>query len=312
MPWTRLPTAASACARGHRAGWLLAAVMAAATLLCATPAWAVDRAATTSTFASVWSASQGGDRILLASGSYGTFTGGTKTGTVTITPQPGATATMSRTSTVRAESASTASRSRASRSSARRATSRSRTRASPGMAVVRAEQMSNANIVFDGNTHANINVCGDCYEGRLQVAGSGPQPVRHDDPELHVRAGRRRRRHADRRQRRAGPQQRVHRDQADQRRAHRLAAALRRSATRSIRGNYFHDFDVAIMAPDGGSNEQITDNVFIGAAATARRSSSAATTARVFAHNVDQEHRRATWTRRPATRPAATASCATT
>jgi len=73
-------------------------VAAAAVVLLAGPgtAHAVDRTATPSTFASVWSAAQGGDRILLASGSYGSFSGsGSKSSMVTILPQPGASATMS-------------------------------------------------------------------------------------------------------------------------------------------------------------------------------------------------------------------------
>ena len=51
--------------------WLLlvVSVLAAATLPRA--ATAADLNATPSTFASVWASAQGGDRILLASGSYG-------------------------------------------------------------------------------------------------------------------------------------------------------------------------------------------------------------------------------------------------
>lgn len=48
-----------------------------------------DRSATPSTFASVWSSALGGDTILLSPGSYGAFSGGSKSSVVTITPDPG-------------------------------------------------------------------------------------------------------------------------------------------------------------------------------------------------------------------------------
>ncbi len=74
-----------------------------AALLAVILVWAVpkagrgqaDRTATPATFASVWSQAQGGDRILLAEGSYGDFSGGSKPSTVTIMPQPGAAVSMS-------------------------------------------------------------------------------------------------------------------------------------------------------------------------------------------------------------------------
>ena len=75
-------------------GAIAAAVAVGLLLVPASSAFAVDRTATTSTFASVFAAAQAGDRILLASGNYGTWSGGSKSGMVTITEQSGATATI--------------------------------------------------------------------------------------------------------------------------------------------------------------------------------------------------------------------------
>src|SRR5689334_15847662 len=55
---------------------------------------AADLTATPTTLSSVFGSAKGGDRILLASGDYGTFKGGSKTSMVTITPQTGATPVM--------------------------------------------------------------------------------------------------------------------------------------------------------------------------------------------------------------------------
>src|SRR5262245_22852736 len=72
----------------------IAAAAVAGLLFVPATASAVDRTATTSTFASVVAASQGGDRILLASGDYGTFSGVSKSSMLTIAAQPGAVASM--------------------------------------------------------------------------------------------------------------------------------------------------------------------------------------------------------------------------
>ncbi len=85
---------ALAPARRSRRWSLLAAFAALFVLLTTGSASAAERTATTSSFASTFSAAQGGDTILLASGDYGTFSGGSKASMVTIKEQPGATAKM--------------------------------------------------------------------------------------------------------------------------------------------------------------------------------------------------------------------------
>ena len=77
--------------------------------------------------------------------------------------------------------------------------------------------------------------------------------VRDHDPELAASAPAATRRHPERRQRHPHPQQRVRRHQADRRRPpHADSLQLYGASNTVIRGNYFHDVDVAIMAPDGG------------------------------------------------------------
>src|SRR5690242_18781374 len=70
------------------------AVLGAA-LVAAGPARAADLNATPSTLTSVYAAAQGGDVIHLGAGDYGTFSGGSKSGVVTLVAQAGATATIS-------------------------------------------------------------------------------------------------------------------------------------------------------------------------------------------------------------------------
>ena len=116
------------------------------------------------------------------------------------------------------------------------------------MAVVRAETMANANIVFDGNTHANIDVCGNCYEGRLQVAGLGSSPSGVAVRNSALRAWRQ----LDGMQIGANGVQVLNNEFVGISR--RARCTLTRSSSTAqrntvVRGNYFHDNDVAIMAP---------------------------------------------------------------
>src|SRR5262249_11896466 len=75
---------------------LSAALAAAGLAAAAVPvvASAADLPATTSTFSSVLASAKGGDRILLASGDYGRFSGVSKSSVITIAAQSGATASI--------------------------------------------------------------------------------------------------------------------------------------------------------------------------------------------------------------------------
>src|SRR4051812_29300772 len=82
-------------ARARVSQALVALATAAALLALPASASAVDRHATPSTFASVFAAAQGGDRVLLAAGSYGTWQGGAKSAPgVTVMPEVGAVASL--------------------------------------------------------------------------------------------------------------------------------------------------------------------------------------------------------------------------
>ena len=215
---------------------------------------AADRTATPSTFASVWSAAQGGDRILLASGSYGNFAGGTKSSPVTVIAQAGASVTMS-------IDFNGASNIRVDGTTITKLDMQGQTRnitiansKFTGQAVVRSDEMNNANIVFDHNTHANINVCTNCFEGRLEVeGGDDPTGVTIENSTF-------------------GPGGDMDGIQIGARgvqvlnneftgikwisEVHTDSLQLYGSSDTVIRGNYFHDFSTAIMAPDGGQNAQ--------------------------------------------------------
>ncbi len=84
------------------------------------------------------------------------------------------------------------------------------------------------------------------------------------------------------------------------------------SSNTVIRGNYFHDFDAAIMAPDNGDHEEITDNVFIadsgGYVQPIQLGSHVGT---LFAHNVAKNMEVHVDCQGRATRRARTTSCAT-
>jgi hypothetical protein len=223
----------------------------------------VDRTATPATFASVWSQAQGGDRILLAAGSYGEFTGGSKPSTVTIMPQPGAAVSMSLAfygaSNIRVEGMTITDLSFSGPTHDVTVAHSTFT----GQAVIRSDEMDNANVVLDGNSHPGISIagCGDCYEGRIQVTGgSRPSGVTIENSIIGPGGD------TDGMQIGTNGVQVLNNEfvgikQIDE--VHTDSLQLFGSSNTVIRGNYFHDFDTAIMAPDNGDHEQITDNVFI-------------------------------------------------
>jgi hypothetical protein len=247
------------------AGFGVATVLAVVVMWAAPfSAKATDRTATPGTFASVWNEAQGGDRILLASGSYGDFTGGSKSSVVTIMPEPGASASMSLSfngaSNIRVEGLTITNLWFAGLThdvTVARSTF-------TGQAVIRADDMADANVVLDGNSHPSINVggCGDCYEGRIQVVGGGSRPSGVTIENSRIGPGG----DADGIQIGADGVHVLNNEFVGIRlidEVHTDSLQLFGSSNTVIRGNYFHDFDVAIMAPDNGDHEQITDNAFI-------------------------------------------------
>jgi hypothetical protein len=253
--------------------------------LVAGPAHAAVTRATPSTLSSSMATAEAGDVVTLESGDYGTFRGASKSGPVTVRAAAGAEPTMeidwSSAANVRVEGVTiTGASIRGTTHDVTIANSRF-----TGMASVRADQMVNANILFDGNTHAGIDVCGSCYEGRLTVTGEGPGPagvvVRNS---VFGPGG-----NADGMQVGANGVQVLDNTFTGIRQVsavHSDALQLYGQSNTVVRGNYFHDNDVAIMAPDGGENEQITDNVFIGGGDYRPAVQLGSHDNTVFAHNV--------------------------
>jgi hypothetical protein len=114
--------------------------------------------ASTSTFASEFSAASAGQTICLASGDYGSFKGASKPGTVTITEQPGASASMSISFagasniaidglTVRGGTITGATKNITIRNSA-------------FTSATTIDGLANANVLFDHDTFNNINAGG--------------------------------------------------------------------------------------------------------------------------------------------------------
>ena len=132
-------------------------VVAALAALLPGVASAADLHATPSTFASMFSQAQSGDTVYLASGSYGSWSGGAKSGMVTVAADAGASPTMSGGNFG---------------SSVRNITIRGVTftgavEVSPGSTPL--------NLVFDGDTWANVGHA--AHEGRLSIVGGGASAI---------------------------------------------------------------------------------------------------------------------------------------
>ncbi|WP_027005875.1 right-handed parallel beta-helix repeat-containing protein [Conexibacter woesei] len=238
-----------------------AATALLATALAAGPAGAADVNATPSNFSSVFSAARAGDVIHLAAGDYGTFTGGSKSGPVTIT---GAGADMYANlgasqnlilDGLTIEGLAT--------NGAKNLTIRNST-FTAATVIQTPTSTPNANILIDHNTFANINVCSTCYEGRLAVRGyQNTQPVgvtisnntfgpNGDADGIQIVGG-------------AygvqiGPGNEFH-DLLQVSQAHTDPIQLYGSTHTLITGNWLHGNATGIMAPDGSDHETITNNV---------------------------------------------------
>jgi Right handed beta helix region len=208
-----------------------------------------------------FAAARTGQTICLASGNYGTFRAGSKPGVVTVRARPGATASMAldfepavnvRIDGVTVTSADIAGRSRNVTIAHSKFT---------GIAVVNAENMVNANVVFDGNTHANIDTCTACYAGRLHIEGNSGHPsgvvvtnsvfsggnsdgVRADADGIEIRGN-------------------EFFGLRDEEPFHTDPIQIYGGTRIAIRGNYFHDLHVsaAIMMADGGTHNVVENNV---------------------------------------------------
>jgi hypothetical protein len=232
--------------------------MAGAAVLPATPA----------TFGGVFAAAQGGDVIELTSGNYGAFAGGQKPAPVTIRAAAGQSPEMAigftNASNLRLEGM-TLDNVNISGSTNNVTIAASRFTQS---VTVDASSMLNANVVFDRDTFDGISACGSCYEGRLSVRGnSNTAPVGVAVTNSHFGNGG----CSDGVQIigkaygvQIGPGNEFSGIKQSGCAAHVDSVQLYGSRATQIVGNYFHDNDTIIMAPDGGDHEVVTDNVMVG------------------------------------------------
>jgi hypothetical protein len=225
----------------------------------APPALAVDRHATTSTFASTFAQAQGGDTIFVAAGNYGTFTGGAKTSLVTIKPESGAVATMrvnfTSATNLKLEGLTVA-------GAELGGTIRNITIAGSrftAATIIRTAQFNNSNVLLDRNKHQNINVCSGCYEGRVHLPGKGSYPSGVTIQNSLFSGG-----NADGIQNGSRGTRIIGNEFVDiveSAGIHTDAIQLYGSSQTLIRGNWIHRTSSNIMAPDGMDREIIEQNV---------------------------------------------------
>ena len=136
-----------------------------------------------------------------------------------------------------------------------------------GQTVVNVGNNGNAGILLDGNTFDGIGVCTNCYEGRVQVIANpwSNQPSGVTISHNHFGGGG----ESDGIQNGAngvviGPGNVFDGILQGSYSRHVDAIQLYGQANTTITGNYFLNSDTFIMAPDGGANEVITDNLFVG------------------------------------------------
>ena len=249
---------------------VLAACVGALVTVLAVPsmAGAAVLQASPGNLAAVFAGAQPGDTIVLAAGAYGSFSGGQKAGQVSIVAPPGVGATMSlsftNASNIHLEGATI---------SGGTIGGGSRSIAIVGsrftdMTTVDASSMTNAGIIFDRDTFDGINATSSSYEGRLSVRGANNgAPVGVAVTNSHFGGGG----CSDGVQIvggangvQVGPGNEFAGVKQASCSNHVDSIQLYGSKATNIVGNFFHDDDTVIMAPDGGDHELITDNVMLG------------------------------------------------
>ena len=133
-----------------------------------------------------------------------------------------------------------------------------------GQAQLRTGSLQNANILLDGNVHGAWDKCDGCGEGRVWLPQRTSQPSGITIQNSRFGPGG----DSDGIQNGSNGTRILNNEfvgikQIDGGRAHADSIQLYGSQNTVIRGNYFHDDSVHIMAPDGGDHEVITDNVFV-------------------------------------------------
>jgi parallel beta helix pectate lyase-like protein len=247
--------------RLRRIAVLASTVMAAGALVPAGAA-AATLSATPSNLSSKFSSTQAGDTVLLASGSYGTFSGAMKSGEVTLESAPGAAVTMA----LSFRPAANVTIDGVTLTEIEIADSRTknitvRNSDIPGQTTLRTGELQNANILFDHNVHRDWDACSGCGEGRVWLPENSDRPsgitIQNSEFKGGLSDGIQNGSNGTRilnnvfHDLRMGTPDGVHSD----------AIQLYGSKNTLIKGNYFHDVPDAIMAPDGADHETIEDNV---------------------------------------------------
>jgi parallel beta helix pectate lyase-like protein len=216
--------------------------------------------ATPATFRAVFKAATGGETIVLAAGDYGRFRARPKADTVTVTAEPGAAVSMAlvfkRAAHVAVERVTITSAELSGSTHDVRLARNTFT----GPLLIRADQMAGANILLDGNTHAGIDRCGDCFEGRVDITGQSGSAAGITIQNSRFGPGG----NADGIQN-GGDGVRILGNEfvgiEASHGVHSDAIQLYGSRNTLIRGNWIHDTATGIMAPDGTDHEVIEDNV---------------------------------------------------
>jgi hypothetical protein len=275
------------------------AMTAAATLLAVGAhvggAQATTWSATTSTVVSVVGSAAAGDVVELASGTYGTVQlADRKAGTVTVRPASGATVSIG----VELNSAAYLRFESFTGASTLSYLSIDGTDPShleivgnrfTGQAVVNVTNDSDTAILIDGNTFDGIDACAvDCQEGRLSViwqdgpgSSSSGVTVSHN----HFGGG------GCSDGLRIGAYGVVVADNVFDGilqgacAPHVDALQLYGQSHTVVTGNHFRDFDAAIMSPDGGDHDVITDNVIDSTAGAVNAVQFGSVVDTTFAHN---------------------------
>jgi hypothetical protein len=239
------------------------ALLALCGLTSAGAAQAADLQATPSTFGSVFGGAKAGDVVHLAAGDYGTFNGGSKSGAVTITGAGAGAKMYANLGASQNLVLDGLTLNGLVTSGARNLTVRNST-FTAATTIQTPANVANANVVLDHNTFSGINVCSSCYEGRLAVRGyENTQPVGvtisnnlfgpgGDSDGIQVIG--------DAYGVQIGPGNEF-RGLKQVSTAHTDPIQLYGSSHTLITGNYLHDNETGIMAPDGSDHETITNNV---------------------------------------------------
>ncbi len=245
----------------RRSAALIVALVSCAALPAA--ACADEIQANPSNFQAVFNSARAGDTIVLSAGSYGRFRGGMKGGMVTIKAAPGAAVTMSL-ALAPAQNLTfdglTLEEVELADSRTRNITVRNST--IPGQTTLRTGELANANILFDRNVHPAYDKEGGGGEGRVFLPEKRSEPSGITIQNSRFGPGG----DSDGIQNGSNGTRILNNEfvgirQLPNGQAHADSIQLYGSRNTVIRGNWFHDVSVGVMAPDGADHELIEDNV---------------------------------------------------